>query len=193
MRVLIVAEGTHEREGALPELVRRLNPMVRELQCEDANWEGLPAFHGTGGGFYKRALRWLLYAKRNGFDALVLVIDQDGEPIRMRQINQAQDCVGVSDIPRALGVAIRSFDAWMLADHEALSRVLEIAVQTQRKPEGIKRPKDVCESLRDDSLKDLPLREMYEAVARLVDLDMLRKRCPLGFEPFAERVEALKH
>jgi hypothetical protein len=76
------------------------------------------AHHGKGQGYFKKALRWILEAERRGYDALVLVIDQDNTPERVQEINKAQNDQRVT-LRRALGVAIRTFDAWMLADEQA--------------------------------------------------------------------------
>ena len=190
MRVLIVAEGVHEREGALPALVQRLNPRITSFECRNANDQNLSAIHGSGKGFYGRAYRWLRVAEDEGFDAIILVIDQDGERSRRHQINKAQDGEGFGH-PHALGVAIERFNAWMLADEQALSVALGHPVQTQPDPESIKDPKAQCKTLHDNSPSDRALREVYEIVATETRLDTLRQRCPKGFAPFAERVEAL--
>lgn len=46
--------------------------------------------------------------------------------------------------PRALGMAIRSFDAWMLADDGVLTLVLGKPIDTQPSPEKNRDPKEAC-------------------------------------------------
>lgn len=197
MRVLIVSEGVHELgddnlDGALVTLSSRLlngnvsfdrervkSPRVRvHLQP------------GRGDGYEKRALGWIRLAEREEYDALILVIDQDGRRERKQQFDRAQDDLRLS-LPRALGVAIKTFDAWMLADEQALSEVLETHINPLPNPESEGDPKGKCESLRDEARSQPSLREMYAMIARRADLERLEVRCPNGFAPFAQRVRAL--
>ena len=133
---------------------------------------------------------WVRYAQRHGYNALVFVIDQDGQKKRKTGIEIAQIHKHFV-IPRAMAVAIQSFDAWMLADEVALSKVLGDNVQRQKDPETIKQPKPVCEKINNESLRDLSLTEFYFQVAKIINLDSLRKRCPCGFDKFRTRVEEL--
>jgi len=207
MRVLIVAEGVHEipssherpsgdaeePQGALGVLVQRLIGEGHTYQYQSIkNAKPSRRLRGTvgGRGMTKRAVQWMLIAESQELDAIVLLVDEDGQPDRVDQIDKAQES-NLTSLPRALGVAIRSFDAWMLADEQALSDVLDQPVQTQPDPESNKRPKDTCQALRDGSPNDPSLRDMYEGVAGTANLGVLRQRCPRGFAPFAERVEAL--
>ena len=192
MKVLLVAEGQHElgdgtAAGALEVLVRRLSGgQVLQIDRRKVSDPSLRAFHGTGQGFYKRALRWLLHAAGEGYDALVLVVDHDGHDVRLRQIDDAQDS-GLTPLPRALGVAVRTFDAWMLADERALSIVLGRPIARQTDPESIAWPKERCTELRNSADSDLGLAALYAAVATQADPTILERRCPRGFAPFAFR------
>lgn len=92
---------------------------------------------------------------------------------------------------RALGVAIRTFDAWMLADEQALTHALGYNVQRQRNPETIHDAKRVCEELLNQSKMNLSQSSFYADVAREADMDTMKERCPQGFAPFAKRVSDL--
>ena len=167
MKVLIVAEGKHERSGSLEMLVRRLLSGNPQFDMDDIH-RRLSPLHGIGGFDYcKRALQWIQEAQKLGYDAIVLLLDEDGYPDRIKGIDQAQVRMSkTAMLPRALGVAIRAFDAWMLADEKALSEVLNRIVSCQPSPEGIRDPKSVCQRLRDDSPEcELGLAEMYALVA----------------------------
>lgn len=193
MKVLIVAEGKHERSGSLETLVRRLLSCDLQFDVDDIH-RRLSPLHGIGGFDYcKRALQWVQEAQKRGYDAVVLLLDEDGYPDRIKGIDQAQVRLSkTAMLPRALGVAVRAFDAWMLADEKALSDVLNRTVSCQPSPEGIRDPKSVCQQLRDDSTdSELGLAEMYNLVAEKTRLDILDQRCPFGFKPFAERVRSL--
>jgi hypothetical protein len=191
MRVLLVGEGPSELGGALEAFVKRLGLTANEFTPEPANRADLHALHGKGRGFFKRALRWMQWAEREGYDVLVLVIDEDGDPVRLKEIAEAQEHVKLFSIRRALGVAIRTFDAWMLADEVALSKVLGCNVPRQKTPEKHKDPKSVCGELQEMSDQLLSQTEMYAAIAGAVDLTILQERCSKGFAPFAQRVQAL--
>lgn len=192
MRVLVVGEGLHERSGALEAFVVRLaHPRRLACETERLSRNDIHAFHGQGQGYLKRALRWLLEAGKRGYDALVLVIDEDGHPKRSQQIEAAQGHEKVSRLPRALGVAVRTFDAWLLADEKALTQILGSPTDRQRDPETIGQRKTVCAELLSRTANDMSLATMYAAVARAADLGMLEERCPKGFRPFSQRVRAM--
>lgn len=192
MKVLIVSEGFHELHGALPALVKRLVDSRVTLETRKVS-DPCVRVHlrpGRNAKFKKRALAWLRFAERNGHDAIALVIDEDGDSQRQRDLDAAQDDEHWR-LPRAFGVAIRTFDAWILADEQALTNVLGYQVDTQPSPESIHEPKSACENLLERGPSSIPQREMYGRVAQSVNLDLLVERCPRGFAPFAERVRAL--
>jgi hypothetical protein len=190
MKILLVSEGPSELNGALQNLIVQLGVKGDDIEVARVSQRDIRAHHGRGRGYFKRAVRWMLEAQKRGYDAIILVIDQDGLPERMREINDAQEFGGTS-IYRALGVAIRTFDAWMLADEKALTTVLGTAVSRQPEPEGIVDPKEICGELLERSACSLRQTEMYAAIAEVVDIAVLEKRCPKGFASFAQRVRAL--
>ncbi len=189
IKALLVGDGKHEGSGALEALVRMV--IATEITFDYKKVNELRAYHGTGPGYYKKALGWMGIAEKRGFDALILVIDEDDKRERVRQITNAQDH-GLARMPRALGVAIRTFDAWMLADEQALSEVLGSVVQRQRDPEKIKDPKNVFRSLRDASASTAPAAALYAELACRLNIKALETRCPKGFAPFAQRVRELQ-
>jgi len=190
MNVLVVSEGKHEQGGALENLLRRLGGDRGVFTPERVSNNNIHTHHGKGAGYFKRAVRWLLEAEKRGFDAIVLVIDQDGERERSRQIADAQDS-SLSRLPRAMGVAIRTFDAWMLADETALTEVLRCPINRQAEPESIRDPKQACAGLLTKSPNPMAQSAMYAEIARKLDLAILIARCPSGFRPFAERVTSV--
>jgi len=195
VRVLLVAEGKHERakedrDGALETLVRRLHRGICQCDLDRVSRNDIHAHHGKGQGYFKKALRWMLHAKELGYDAIVLVIDQDNVLKRVQEITDAQNDQRVT-LRRALGVAIRTFDAWMLADERALTRVLGYAVSTQRSPEEMSDAKGVCAQLLGNSPTAMSQSECYAAVAREADLCTLERQYATGFAPCAQRVRYL--
>ncbi len=187
MRVLIVGEGPDE-EAALPAVVRRLNGNVRDVVFD--RFKNAPRrLHGRGQRLYKRAVDWIMEASHRGFDAVVLLIDEDGDADRRLAINTAQEHASTS-FPRACGVAIRTFDAWFLADERALSSTLDREIQRQPDPESQRHPKAECEALIAQS-GIVSRSDLYRRLVDCMSLETVRERCPAGFRPFAERVEVL--
>ncbi|MCK4342775.1 MAG: DUF4276 family protein [Phycisphaerae bacterium] len=192
MKVLIVSEGKHELSGALKTLVQRLAPSIKQCDQDRVSRNDIHVHCGKTKGYAKRAVRWIREAQKRGYDALVLVIDQDNHPERTRELDEAQESGLTIRIRRALGVAIRTFDAWMLADERALGAVLGYIVDRQPSPERIADPKSRCLALLKGSKKRMTPSDMYSAVAEDTDLGTLEARCPKGFAPFAKRVRMLR-
>ena len=191
MKVLVVSEGKHEQSGALENLLIKLGAVRESLEFDRVASDRIHAFHGKGQGFFKRAVRWLLEAQKKGYDALILVIDEDGITKRVREIRVAQDHSLLSNLPRAMGVAIRTFDAWMLADETALSKVLGRTVDRQPNPETIRNPKKKCADLLTESSSQMSQSHMYAQVSDTIDIDILCDRCQRGFKPFATHVRTV--
>lgn len=191
MKLLIVSEGKHELTGALETLVRRLTGIADGFDVLKVSDPALRVHHAKGPGYFKKAVRCLLYAFQNGYDALVLLIGQDDQPDRRRQLSDAQDELRLTALPRAMGVAVITFDAWMLADEQALSAVLTQPVPRQPDPERVRDAKSACTAIRDAARSELSLTALYTALAEVINLAALESRCPLGFEPFASRLRGM--
>ncbi len=146
--------------------------------------------HGKGKGMFKKAVGWILDAANRHCDALVFLTDEDGDRSRLRQMDDAQHWNG-TNLPRACGIAIRKFDAWFLADETVLEEILGAHVDRQPEPEKTAEPKAQCRSLLENSKLVDSLGELYEQVAQCINVGTLSDRCPNGFAPFAERVQAL--
>ncbi len=189
MRALLVSEGKNEQAGALQTLVNRLSPAGIDYESDRVSRNDIHAFHGKGSGYFKRAVRWMREAKRRGCDGLILLIDEDGRGERIEDFNQAQKYAKI-ELRRAFGVAIRTFDAWMLADEHALTSVLGYQVPRQPNPETVADPKRVCKTLVGASQNQSGLSEIYARLATATDINTIEARCPDGFAPFAMRVRA---
>lgn len=191
MRVLIVSEGRNELDGALETLVRRsIGPKDVLFETDKISRAGIGHIHGKGQRLYKKVLAWFRHAERQGFNAIVLLTDRDGDPSRVPAMDNAQ-ASDFKAIPRACGIAIESFDAWMLADEKALSHVLGCTVQRQPDPETMPDAKSSCITLIDNSPRSLGLSLCYLALTEALDLDQLATRCPNGFQVFANRLKQL--
>ena len=196
MKVLLVAEGKHERgredrDGALEILVRRLHQGICQCDLDRVSRNDIHVHRGKGQGYFKKALRWILEAEKRGYDAIILIIDQDNVPERVQEIADAQNEQRITLLRRALGVAIRTFDAWMLADEQALTRVLGYTVSPQRSLEERSDAKEVCAQLLSNSPTTMSQSAFYAFVARETEISTLERRCANGFAPFPQRVRSL--
>jgi hypothetical protein len=197
MKILLVSEGRHELalgdpECALGELVRRC--LDRELEFERQKVsDAVVRTHQNKGkslNYEKRVLGWVKYAQKMGYDALVLVIDRDRTPDREAGITSAQANTLLA-LPRALGVAVEAFDAWMLADERALSSAFGQVVNRQRDPEKLAAPKVDFRQLIEDLQPPISQTELYFTIAKWVEIEELIRRCPRGFKPFFDRLQLL--
>jgi len=187
MRVLVVAEGKHEQSGALENLLKRLGGHHHLFEHDRIANTDIPRVH-RGKGYFKKALRWVLEAENKGYDALIFLLDEHGINKRVQEIREAQDHISLSCLPRAMGVAIRMFDAWILSDEKALTEVLGDDINRQADPETIRNPKQVCAKLLANSQIQISQSEMYARVSCKINIDILCDRCQSGFRPFATRV-----
>jgi hypothetical protein len=191
MNVLIVSEGVSELGGSLQVLIERLISRkidATTLKISDPN---LRADHGgQGPRYFKKAIRCIRYAEKLGFDAVVVVIDQDDQPDRRKQFADAQSHQ-LTPLPRALGVAVRKFDAWMLTDEKALTEVLGTQISAQQNPEEMKDPKRIFGDLSNQASFSEGMAAAYARIASRTDLILLEKRCPSGFKTFADRARTL--
>ena len=196
--ILVVAEGEHELsvgrpDAALMTLVHRLLGDGFELSTSGKRIRELSGhIHpGRGDRLGRKFIGIIQYAERQGYHAVVILMDHDGYDSRPKSAAYAQEAI-VTSLPRAVGIAVQSFDAWFLADHSALSTVLRAKVDMQPAPETVSDPKKRCQMLNETANSGQPLRAVYSMVSAIMNLEILRQRCPIGFAVFAQRVERLK-
>lgn len=197
MKILVISEGPSEL-GASPDTSSLVQLTKRLISDDEIDFTcrrvSDPAVHihrprGKHADYERRALGWVRFAERERFDALVFVIDQDGKSERQTGIENAQTHSHFS-LPRAMGVAIRTYDAWFLADERALTSILGHEIKRQKQPERLKAPKDVVQKLLSEQ-DGSGAAKFYFELAGIVDLERLTERCPKGFAPFRSRVESL--
>lgn len=118
---------------------------------------------------------------------------------RLRELRERFHGKGVRfHVPVALGVAVETIEAWLLADEDALARVLGV----RQRPEHIGSPEDLRGArggaddpkarlnswLRHDTQSPRSFLQQVNALIREIDLDVVAQRCPRGFAPFREDV-----
>jgi hypothetical protein len=180
---------------ALPRLVHRLisEPYRARFTCR--LFRKVSGAHGKGDRFEKKTMQAIREAKQQGFHAIVIAVDRDGHPAseRLHPLAKGRDCMaGLGFPPCVVGAAVETFDAWMIADGKAIGAAGGDASKSHTDPERLsgkegsgQHPKDRAMVLfggRDS------LGERYSRVAAVLDLELLSRCCPAGFEPFAREV-----
>lgn len=195
-RVLIVSEGKHElatdpSESSLAEFVRRLvpDPVTVRAECRDIR-QFTRRIHGRGDRYARKFIAILDEAQKLGFNAAVIVVDCDRDRTRIGSATTAQQSDHVG-LPRAVAVAIETYDAWFLGDHVALSDVLNATIDMQPLPENLTDPKSQIQKLRDEHVFDGSLSRLYFLLAVCCRIEHVVERCPGGFAVFVQRVREM--
>lgn len=106
-------------------------------------------------------------------DLAVVLVDEDGESNRLRDLRQAIDGL---EQPSVIGVPIREFEAWLIADQMALSQEFG-PIATQPDPEQLP-PGAAKQRLQQWASATQPsrnLRDLRAALASRADLERLRQ------------------
>ena len=195
-RIWVICEGKHESGGALQHLLHRILPSSIESEIVFEPWKNPRNANrrfrssGKGDGVFKKFIAALIDAKSRGFHGVIGLVDCDRDRSRIRSVDQAQSESTII-FPRAFGVAIETFDAWFLADEVALSSYFGINVQAQPDPESCSDAKSVIKALRNSGELFDGLADCYSELAKIVDLEMMARRCPNGFAVWMQRVAKL--
>jgi hypothetical protein len=167
-----------------PENMRVIRKRVSHLRgkkpAEKIEFERFQAFHSN-------------------YNGLVLVVDSDGKLNEVRKIwfdaREKSELALTSPLPMAIGVAHPCIESWLLADATAIRRGLELdgtpdlpenLEALSAKQEDKNHPKYVFHT---QVKKNVSAKEKDRIAATMNDLELVKKRCPLSFRPFAEEVE----
>ena len=136
----------------------------------------------------KKVYSAVRYARRKHWDAAVVLIDRDGRrnSHRLSDMQEGRSQVTLR-FPCALGVAVETFDAWMIADPIAIDAAGGDKTEAPDSPESLGRPKDAADAI-FGTRSGSGLGPKYALVAKKVNLALLERACPQGFAPFAEEV-----
>jgi hypothetical protein len=142
------------------------------------------------------------FAKRqdnlSGWHGVVFVLDSEGN-LRERKaaLEEGRDR-GLPEFPMAIGVAHPCIEAWLLADAAAIRRAMELPTTplVPEEPERLRapcadrkhNPKTALRAAVGCANEELSADEKDKIAAAMNDLDLVGRRCPLGFAPFATEV-----
>jgi hypothetical protein len=197
MKILVYGEGPQDMgrgEDEHARVVCKLVQRIVSLSC------GVPerAIETTGAklaflskrGLDGKATAAIHEADRMGFDAAVIVVDRDGNGTngtKRKKLDDGRlDARNTTALPAAIGVAVETMDAWLLADERALTAAMGVSVARQPNPETLTgKPGTVNHpKTKLDRLIVQPTTQLKTQIAGEADLDLVAKRCPAGFAAF---------
>lgn len=202
MRVLFVGEGVTDvggerHAGVVPRLTEKvLEARVGSPVTLKAERTPLPRFHRSR-GYEAKVVIAIKEADREGFDAITIVVDRDGQKERMKKLRQgADDASREVPLPAVVGLAVETLEAWLLADEQAIRETLDCDVPSGPDPEKLSgrpgtdlHPKDrLAKLLAADAHTQRTNIERFEAIAERADVGVIERRCKQGFAPFAKEV-----
>lgn len=177
---------------ALPCLVHRLAEAPEDAVYVPGLFK--PAQHAHRSGQQSRMSRKLARALagacRKGYSAMVVLVDRDTPENagRIAEMRAGRESVRPEYyLPCAVGEAVYSLDAWILADADAIAKAGGAANELPAKPEGLPAEESKRLATRAFPAAD-NMTDAYSVVAREANLDVLERRCPQGFAPFAAEV-----
>jgi hypothetical protein len=207
-RILVYCEGKNEHgrcwdkehigmdhPGALPKLVNKLLPDTTDWHFCCRPWQKVKAPRGKGALLARKTMVAMQRGRLDEFDAVVIVMDRDRKKSRLTDLTAGRE-KGSNDVsspfvPCAIGVAVETFDAWMIVDGNAVNEAEGDGSNTHGDPESLdgkedsgNHPKAWAKRIFGDALTGA-----YTAVAQHVDVTMLQQRCPKGFGAFADDVK----
>jgi hypothetical protein len=200
MKVMLFGEGNtdvttvpKEHRGALDVLLSRILEAGGET-CEVIG-SRVPRRHEMQKGqpgYPGKVDLAIAKAHANGADGVAFVVDRDGDTMRLKLLDdgrtRARDKTNAPHAAlawrTAIGVAVEMLEAWLLADTNALSKVVS-ATGAQQNPESIRDPKGRLNELLDEAA--LEVAAAYEAIAEAADISEIERRCP-AFQAFAQEV-----
>jgi len=184
-----------EKLPALPRLVHRLLDEPEGAEYKVGLFRQVAHNRGKGKAPEKKAKAAVLLAKQGGYHAVVIVRDRDRKRTadRLDPIKQKRESVLGSCLPAcAIGLAVETFDAWMIADGKAVGAAGGDAARSHPSPESLDQEEGTGGHPKDRAIElfgsSRALTAAYADIAAHVDLDLLEKLCPKGFAPFAEEV-----
>jgi hypothetical protein len=179
-RLGVIAEGDSDVE-VVTILARKITR--RPFTVKSAIGQGC-------GQMQKKALAWAHHLHRQECSRLLLVCDLDDNVLAQLATRLRQALEGCPIERRVVVIPVREIEAWLLADHDAVSDAFKLhrRVKHQANPEGIRDPKQrLAEVLAERSGKRVQyLNSVHNKwIAEHARVDRLR-RCAsfTGFEAF---------
>jgi hypothetical protein len=196
MRLLVLSEGARDigrpdgaHEGAVRVLSRRVLEAreQRELADHEIVADRLPRPHKSEKGPGARLRLALAAMSARDCESVAIVTDADNYEGRLTAWTNERDRVERErgEVPVAIGVAVQTVEAWLLADETAINGALtpDPLCATIAAPEDLwakartpGHPKAILEALMKSART--PVDAPYDAITSRARLDQVEKRCP---------------
>jgi len=205
--LLVFGDGPHELGAtctrhspsglpALPCLIHRVIGSPVSFSCETRLLKDVGGHvRGKGHGYTKKVIAAILEARRDGFASVAVLVDRDRRGVQdtLHPLQAGRDASPAGCPPCAVGVAVETFDAWMVVDGKAIQAAGGDGSRSHPDPEGM----DGVESSGNHPKVRAAevfgggegLGEKYAVVAKHVGIELLKKQCLKGFAPFAKEIE----
>jgi hypothetical protein len=178
-------------QGVVNIVVHRLCGNPAEMRVKTKRYAHLQ----QGKGLWQKvrfAKRQARYNK--GTRGVVFVLDTEGDNEVIAKLAKGRDHE-LPEFPLAIGVAQPCIESWLLVDPSALCQALGLpgSPELPENPESLPAPAHDRKHNPKIVLAELGANSQHkkDAIARTLDLNTGRKRCPFGFEPFAAEIETL--
>jgi hypothetical protein len=121
-------------------------------------------------------------------DLAVVLADADGDDERQALLETAIDGTLVEAV---VGVAIQEFEAWLIADPDAIKSVLRQPLAPPRPPERLARrqAKEILEQWCEQHARSRDAATLRRDLARQCDLDLVARQCT-AFAVFLRKLQA---
>ena len=216
VRLLVLSEGKHEIGNtqseltvggdlpALPTIIQRVLGCPKEVRftCRPfrtmgrARMRGRPVPESAGAkGFASKTKQSIEVARRERFDAVIILIDRDRRPDaeRLGALQRGRDEMTHTTYPQcAVGTAVETFDAWMIVDGRAIGLAGGDASKSHLEPENLDGKPERPDHPKTRALElfgKADVSDKYACVARELSLELLERGCPKGFCPFSKELE----
>ncbi|MBM7112396.1 DUF4276 family protein [Archangium primigenium] len=186
---------TGEELGSAHLLMRRCLEHTHDIATERIQFEEplrLRARLPNGSDLQtERYLRQLLSWADEEFqpDLVIVLVDKDKDEAREARLKSY-----IQDLPVAalVSVAVQEFEAWLIADPQALKTVLRAPVSLPKPPEqlGRRQAKQLLQEWSEQHASKHEPAEIRRQLAETCDLETLRQQCP-AFAGFLQRLQAL--
>jgi hypothetical protein len=207
--VLVLGDGPNEvgteldsplppsRLPALPRLIHRLVDEPSHACYRMRLFVRIPHGNGKGDAYEKKAKAAIALARELGCQAVVILRDRDRARTvnRLRPLQRGRDAAAIdgTNPPCAVGLAVETFDAWMIADGKAVAKATDCKTgRSHPSPEGLRGQEQTGDHPKDWARELFggldAMAEAYPKVAASVNIAFLETACPEGFAPFAEEV-----
>jgi len=206
VNVLVLGDGANELGAspgvligpedlpALARLVHRLLNQPARVRYRMGRFIEIEHARGKGDAFEKKTKAAILKARSLGFRAVVIVRDKDRKALaaRLAPLARGRDAAATGQVACAVGLAVETFDAWMICDGKAVGTAGGDGSRSHPDPESLDGQESTGRHAKDRAVElfgsaDV-LTKRYAQVAACVDLSLLAKCCPQGFAPFATEV-----